>query len=276
MRNRKKVEFNNFTMINQYPCAWIVTNNRKDNSLSNDRGRRKIYSGNEIYLDDDQEFQIELFNPTSNSVLAEIKINSNKISNSGLVLRPGERVYLDCFFDTKQKFTFKTYQIDGSIESKKATANNGLVQISFYKEQISFYKEKVLQPAWGNNYPKFDNIFGNVNSTNSFPLVGDSTSVNYSSSSKTSNLLSTNFNKDLKTETTGRIEGGDKSDQTFKQVNIKFEDAILNSITYKLLPEANKPKTIQEFIETKNYCSKCGKRLKGDENYCSSCGTKLK
>ena len=117
-----------------YPSAWIVTNNRK-NGLSNDRGRRKIYSGNKIYLDDGQEFELEIFNPTSSSVLTAIAINGKKISNAGLVLRPGERVYLDCFFETKKKFIFKSYTVENSNEAKQAMQANGIIDINFYKEK---------------------------------------------------------------------------------------------------------------------------------------------
>jgi hypothetical protein len=75
----------------QKPNAWIVN--------PNDRGRKSIKTGNKVYLQDSQNFEIELFNPLKEPVLADIKVNGKSVSSSGLVLRPGERFYLDCFID---------------------------------------------------------------------------------------------------------------------------------------------------------------------------------
>jgi len=108
------------------PAAWIV--NPKD------KGRKSI-KGDKIYLDNGQEFEIEIFNPLTESVLADIRLNGNSISKSGLVIRPGQRVYLDCFIDDKKKFVFQTYEVDGSQESLEAIADNGLMEVFFYKEQ---------------------------------------------------------------------------------------------------------------------------------------------
>lgn len=108
------------------PAAWIV--NPKD------KGRKSI-KGDKIYLNNGQEFEIEIFNPLTESVLADIRLNGNSISKSGLVIRPGQRVYLDCFVDDKKKFVFQTYEVDGSQESLEAISNNGLMEVFFYKEQ---------------------------------------------------------------------------------------------------------------------------------------------
>ena len=111
----------------QKPNAWIV--NPKD------RGRNPIKSKNKIYLKNGREFEIELFNPLKESVLAEIKVNGKSVSSTGLVLRPGERFYLDCFIDDKKKFVFKTYEVENTDESKEAISLNGTVEVFFYKEE---------------------------------------------------------------------------------------------------------------------------------------------
>lgn len=111
-----------------YPSAWIVD--------PKDKGRKKIYPGNKIYFEDGSEFMIELFNPLQDSVLAELKINNKLASSTGLILRPGERFYLDCFIDEKKKFIFKTYEVEvGSEVVQKAIANNGNIEINFYREK---------------------------------------------------------------------------------------------------------------------------------------------
>ena len=78
--------------------------------ITKNRNRSKIYE-NSVYLKDGENFEIELFNPTTSRVLAKITINGNSISNSGIVLKPGERVYLERFIDSNNKFVFETYQI---------------------------------------------------------------------------------------------------------------------------------------------------------------------
>ncbi len=108
------------------PGAWIV--NPKD------KGRKSI-KGDKIYLDNGQEFEIEIFNPLKESVLADIRLNGNSICKSGLVVKPGQRIYLDCFVDDRKKFIFQTYNVDGTQESLDAIADNGLMEVFFYKEQ---------------------------------------------------------------------------------------------------------------------------------------------
>lgn len=44
-----------------------------------------------VYLKDGDEFQIQLFNPETTEVGAEIYINNERLSNI-IILRPGERV----------------------------------------------------------------------------------------------------------------------------------------------------------------------------------------
>ena len=44
-----------------------------------------------VYLKDGDEFQIQLFNPETTEVGAEVYINNERLSNI-IILRPGERV----------------------------------------------------------------------------------------------------------------------------------------------------------------------------------------
>ena len=104
--------------------------------VSVDGNRLKQYTGNTIYLDNGREFQLEVFNPTTSKLLAKIKINGNYISTSGLVLKPGQRVFLERYFDIAKKFKYETYTVDNSPETAGAIANNGLIEIEFYKEYV--------------------------------------------------------------------------------------------------------------------------------------------
>lgn len=116
------------------PGAWICTN---DPSLDYPNHGRKSAQHSKIYLKDGEEFEIELFNPMQENVLAVISLDGKPISKSGIVVRAGQRFYLDCFYDDRKKFVFKTYEVDGtSSETKEAIAKNGLIEVQFYKEKI--------------------------------------------------------------------------------------------------------------------------------------------
>lgn len=112
---------------NAKPGAWIVS--------PTDKGRKSIKSG-KVFLKDEEDFEIEIFNPLTVSVLADIKLNGQSISKTGLVVKPGQRVYLDCFIDDRKKFKFSTYEIENSGEALDATQNNGVLEVFFYKEDV--------------------------------------------------------------------------------------------------------------------------------------------
>lgn len=102
--------------------------------IAKSKQRVKQY-GDTVYLKDGDEFEIELFNPTQTKVTARIEINNTKIG-PGLVLRPGERVFLDRYMQEARKFLFETYVVNGeSKEVAKAIAKNGDVVIKFHKEK---------------------------------------------------------------------------------------------------------------------------------------------
>lgn len=102
-----------------------------DIAINNNRLRKY---GNRIYLKDQTEFQIEFANKTSTTYLAKIKFNGNYVSNQGLVLRPGEHVFLERYFDTQKKFQFSTYSVKDTQDIQEAIRKNGLVEIEFYGE----------------------------------------------------------------------------------------------------------------------------------------------
>ena len=112
------------TSTHAKPNAWIVS--------PKDKGRKSIKKG-KVFLNDGDEFEIELFNPLTECVLADIKLNGQSISKTGLVIKPGQRFYLDCFVDDKKKFIFNTYEIETNLETIQATKNNGLLEVFFYK-----------------------------------------------------------------------------------------------------------------------------------------------
>jgi len=96
-----------------------------------------------VYLKDGTEFEIELFNPTVDTLLAKISLNGKLINGQGLVLRPGERVFLERYLDEDKKFKFTTYEVDDTEEVNNAIQNNGDVSIYFHK-QVSYRAYNVI------------------------------------------------------------------------------------------------------------------------------------
>lgn len=256
------------------PSAWIVT--------PNDKGRKSIKSG-KIFLEDKEEFEIELFNPLAVSVLSDIKLNGQSISKTGLVLKPGQRVYLDCFIDDKKKFIFSTYEIDGGLESLNATQNNGLLEVFFYKEDVITLDnwrsrfDRVIVEKWypayypSHNYP-WNNIYcggsfgtggygttniGNTTTTTNVDLSnlnigGSNINSSYTSDSNVSyggttvnNLFS------MSNLETGRVEKGEVSKQKFTEVEMDFEKNYISSTIIQILPESRKPAEVKEVFNKK-------------------------
>lgn len=257
------------------PGAWIV--NPKD------KGRKSIKNG-KVFLNDGDSFEIEIFNPLTVSVLADIKLNNQSISKTGLVIKPGQRVYLDCFIDDRKKFIFKTYDVENIGEVLDAIQNNGLLEVFFYKEDVvticnwkSRFDKYVVEKWYPYNvyYPSFPQVWygsttGGVSTftTNIPNLIGNTTTSNayysnnigttttsYSSNIDLSNLnvsgtLSTTpINNSIET---GRVEKGEKSKQKFTEVDMDFENHYIHSVIIQILPESRKPaevKTVKLNIE---------------------------
>ena len=186
-----------------------------------------------VYLKDGDEFQIELFNPYEYSVLAKIWMNDAIISESGLVLKPGQRVFLERYIDTNNKFVFRTYEVDGTDkEVLNAIKNNGSVKVIYYREKVVQNSGYVVNvnPSWrGWNTPNTGTptpYYGDISfTTNTSNFVGGSTTTNaafYSSSTANVSLpgeptRSTSYE-------TGRVEKGSSSNQNFSSVFMEFEN----------------------------------------------------
>ena len=271
--------------------------------ITKDRKRLK-QNGQNVYLNNGDEFELELFNPLSNTVLAKIKLDGSYISGGGIVLKPGQRVFLERYLDDARKFKFETYEVDGtSNEVLDAIAGNGDVVIDFFDE----YK----QPVWNNNITYGGSFGGPIHTYNSNPLNINAgyvngqttTNINYSSTntagvSFTTTSMSNTFEgpnkrgvlRSLKSKPnsrsevtmdmlstdsieTGRVEKGGSSDQSFKTVDKTFNHYTCATSIWKILPVSQK---VYEKQDLKVYCTNCGKKRKKDsDKFCSSCGNKF-
>jgi hypothetical protein len=262
------------------------------------RNRQKIYSDFKIYLKAGTEFQIELFNPTTNSLGAKIYINDNLISASMLVIRPGQREFLDCYIDSKKKFLFDTYLVENSKEILDAIANNGVVRVEFYKEFIPVAVQPYnnpyntqpwqllpyypVQPAspWPTTQPFYYGTTTDVNcsvATTDVKYTTNTDNINYFSSDGIQGAMGpvgvpgvNGINESLET---GRITPGNKSNQKIDYCNITFENILFYSTTYQLLPVSAQP---VEVSDIRKYCTGCGNRIrKTTWKFCPGCGEKF-
>lgn len=280
-------------------------------SICINKSRLKVYNPNDptYYLETGQEFQIELFNPTSNSVLAKIYLNNNIISQGGLVLRPGERVFLDRYIDVAKRFKFDVYEVSNTQEVQKAIEKNGEFKVEFYTETTPLNSTITIsnKPLWtyydyyrdpityfsnsgtlstpmgvttsNTNYSGTLNLTGMAGGSSSSNSYLNSTAMNSTSATFTSsigNYLSNATSKTLrrsKTVETGRVEAGSQSDQKLQTVNKSFNYYPFHTVEYKLLPISQKVNTADD-INVKRYCTHCGTKQKLEFKFCPSCGNK--
>lgn len=107
-----------------------------------------------VYLNNGDEFQICLFNPETFTVGAELSINGTK-ENGLIVIRPGERVWIERPIGKQRKFKFETYEVEDSDEVAKAIRNNGEVYVRFFKEKekvhYTFTPITYVSNSWSDN-----------------------------------------------------------------------------------------------------------------------------
>lgn len=143
------------TAPNMVPTANIAVNKSRL-KVYNNAGSMPTY-----YLQKGQEFMIELANPTTDVVLAKVILNGKAISQGGLVLNPGQRVFLERYLDVAKKFLFDTYEVSGSAEMKAAIANNGDIKVEFYRERQPYFNQyngtiTISNPTWTSNLGNYN------------------------------------------------------------------------------------------------------------------------
>ena len=209
-------------------------------------------------------------------MLADIKLNGNSISKGGLVLRPGERFYLDCFIDDKKKFIFSTYEVEDTDEAMESIAKNGLLEVFFFKESArSIDRSRLSRVIVERHYYPYQqnpwwHTTPNVYCSNGSNIVGQATfTTTGSNATYTSNSPHlTNINAENGTINltsgrspipiaslntlnieTGRVEKGETSDQKFDEVDMDFDKLYIASTVLELLPESRRPIETKELKE---------------------------
>jgi hypothetical protein len=278
--------------VETMPSAYITVN----------KGRKKIKRDKYVYLNNGQEFEIELFNPTTDNLLTKIWINNKLMSSSGIVLRPGERVFLERYIDIPKKFLFDTYEVNGDSSAvQKAIEKNGLIKVQFFREDTTVYTPTVTlgnSSTWSGDMFRLDST--NINDTSTYTLTGTDNLTRGISGTFETNGLSDNtlsfastssiggsevkasfsapnpmkkrLKKSKKTET-GRVEQGSHSQQTFEYTNKKFHSYAFRTVEYQIKPTSTMIQEARTLVT--KYCTGCGKKAKPRHKFCSNCGTKL-
>lgn len=221
----------------------------------------KVNNLQSVYLSDGTEFEIELFNPLSETILAKIFINGKSISDSGLVLYPAQRVFLERYFDSAKKFNFTTYIVDDIGEVDDIIKNNGIIEIKFFKQIYNTYY----------------NSYIDLNSCHtSNPLIYKTKSYDFSTGAigNYPSYTATNTLFCSDTKETGLVTEGSSSDQSFSYTSETYNPFCFSSTVIKILPQSTKPLDSED-LKYKKYCPECGSKVKHAHKFCSYCGNKL-
>jgi len=258
------------------------------------KGRQRVKQyGNSVYLRNGEEFEIELFNPLQTKVLAKIRLNGKYISSSGIVLRPGERVFLERYLDEAKKFLFETYEVNGADPNvREAIKSNGDLEVEFYGEDtslplsewsITYNPSYVQQPSW--TYYG-DSVTPTITYTSSHTAgckgvrgPSGNAGVQGDIGCQSAMFLSCDlgntrdFAPAEQPIETGRVEKGDYSNQGFTADTTAFHSYYSWRSSWKILPESQRPVVKEDLVI---YCSSCGaKRKKASHKFCPNCGNQF-
>lgn len=247
---KNKMYQQNYNFGSAEPSAFITV-----------RKQRQKQNGKNVYLHDRMEFEIELHNPTNDSILAKISLNGNRISNSGVVLKPGQRIFLERYLDEDRKFLFETYEVSDTKTNQRAIENNGLVIVEFFTK-ISFINYGHLGGyTYLSNMPF---LYGS-GTVNGNPVTLTTTGLGNSS------IIGNTSTSVAKIET-GRVEKGNKSDQHFDSSYEMFNTNVSWIKEWKILPYSAKDITTKDLIKK---CSGCGTKVKDNYKFCPQCGNQV-
>ena len=250
-----------YTYINTVPApsAFITVNKQ-----------RLRQNGKQVYMKDQTEFEIELYNPTKEKIMAMIDLNGKPISSSGIILKPGQRVFLERFLDEEKKFLYETYVVDNNKETKDAIVDNGKVTVKFYKES----KPRPRSLTYGSVFNGFGwSEITYTDYSNSNPVITHNTNdiIGTSNNFFTNSVADVNIpTSNMKMET-GSVEKGGLSNQELKSTNGDFEWFYSWMDEWQIMPHTYQPKTAKDLVER---CVKCNTKLKSNHKFCPECGEK--
>lgn len=276
------------TCTDEYHYVHIAINKSR---IKEFRVQSDPYSDDrKVYLDDNSEFQIELFNPTDKTIGAKISINGDDIGDSLLVLYPGQRIWLERDFISKNKFKFIVYDVEANNTIvDRVIKHNGEIKVEFYKEKENFYPYNFPNNRLIEYTPDFytyragdfipTNIYNTTCSIEPYSSTANSatTCATYDVSVSTINTACSSVSAtcDMReTKETGIVgKSENKSKQKFANVDgIDFNFYPYKSENIHIFPMSEK---MIVSTDIKRYCSNCGRKLKQSFKFCPICGTKV-
>lgn len=233
-----------------------------------------------VYLNDNDEFQLQIFNPYTYTLGCLIKIDGVSLSNK-LIIRPGERIWVERYFDKNRKFCFKTYTVENTEEVTEAISNNGNIEFLFYKEKSRREGYIINSTSILDGIYEWDSDMFMLYSTRDAAPAKSAISAVINSNALTNNANATctstpTFTSYTYSSTTpetietGRVGEGGYSSQKFDTVNINLEPFAFKTEVIKILPTSRK--TVNKNDLQKVYCTNCGRKLKSQFNFCPYCG----
>ena len=255
---------------------WTVGQPSNPQAFITKRKQRIKQFEGQVYLNDGDEYEIEIFNPQPNHILAKIKVDNQYLTGGGIVLRPGERVFLERFLDSNNKFVFRTYEVGKEAVNLGAIDNNGYVEVEFYSEL------KQQQSYWGGGANTLTLNSNPIYTTLNAPYLGTTFTTSGTATTSTSTFYNTSLTSNTlagpnvrsnKIET-GTTEKGDISNQQFTQSNKDFYSYSFYNVAWRILPTSTKQYHKEDLGVL--YCGECGaKRKKDTHKFCPHCGTKF-
>ena len=250
--------------------------------ISVNRNRQKIYTPNtdkgddtkEIYLNNGCNFEIEIYNNQQEQLGFQILLNGKSISESLVIVKPAQRVYVERYINTNNKFIFETYDVDITPNVDNIIKNNGKITVNCYKE-----KDTLLHINYPNIngsttiYPPYYTYTIDTNTTSSGTYtIGTNTTSNCYNINTTSNCCNVDTSRHNSIET-GRIEKGSESKQIFNYVDFNPNYTPYHTVEYILKPTSVKGINVSDI---RVFCHECGSRIrKKTYKYCPNCGEKL-
>ena len=223
------------TIQRSEPTAHVTVN----------RNRQKNY-GDKIYFKNNTQFEIELHNPLTKRVLVKIEIDGRTISSTGLILNPGQRVYLERWIEDSNKFLFNTYEVEDTQESKDAVQDNGRVKVSFFTEQdVDFTTNTVPSNIWNgwNSYP-YNPLIITTPSPYSNPIIYCSGSFGGTTTSDTYSV--SNGNVGLGDQNPSGIMGVNSSYTS----NVNYSDASISNANISMDMFSSAESEVKGSLET--------------------------
>ncbi len=302
----------NKTGINPEASITVNKSRKKIYPTTGTNSKDKITNNYSIYLNDGQKFEIELYNPTSEEIAAQIYINGNNIHTSGIILKPNERIFLERYIDEDKAFVFESLVVEESNNSlqklQQLLKNIGKVSVTFHKKiEETKWNEYIIPNRVEHHYYNYKHYPYYYDNVVWCSAIGTSTASGIAGTTGGYGLAGINANNSIQSSTTDSKYSKDygnrshvseckseginasnnnlqsslgivgKGEETGQEIHNaysinKFNIESFYELSFQLL--STKDKAV-EVGELRSYCTGCGTKLKTNWKFCSSCGTKI-